>query len=178
MTTDEKGLLVRALGADEPPLQLDLDALEARGHARRRTHALVGVAAVSGGVMLAAGGHSTVDTAAPGSPLAPTEREIGYCYRTADIGSDAPNQHIAIGVGGRDGRVDLTGDIMQICSDSWQSNVYDFQPRQPGAAYYRVPQLVACVLTSKATSATEGAVGVFPGNTSTCAELGLPVAQL
>jgi hypothetical protein len=185
MTTDDKDLLVRALGADEPPLQLDLDALEARGQARRRTRALVGVAAavvgiaaISSGVMLTTGGHSTVDTAAPGSLLAPTEREIGYCYRTADIGSDAPNQHVAIGVGGRDGRVDLTGDIMQICGGSWQSNVYDFQPRQPGATLYRVPQLVACVLTSKATSVTEGAVGVFPGNNSTCAELGLPVAQL
>ena len=184
MTTDEKDLLVRALGADEPPLQLDLDALESRGQARRRHQALLGVAAavvgvagISAGVMLAAGGHSAVDTAAPGSPLAPTERQIGYCYRTADIGSTAPNQHIAIGVGGRDGRVDLTADIMQICSDSWQSNVYDFQPRQPGATAYRIPQLVACVLTSKAAGATEGAVGVFPGTANTCAELGLPVAQ-
>jgi hypothetical protein len=185
MTTDDKDLLIRALGADEPPLQLDLDAIEARGHARRRTRGLIavtaavlGVGAIAGGVVLGAGAPSALEAAAPGSLVLPTERDIAYCYQTADIGSTAPNQHVAIGVGGRDGRVDVTGQIMQICSGSWQSNVYDFQPRQAAGTSYRVPQLVACVLTGKATNATEGAVGVFPGDGSTCAALGLPTAQI
>jgi hypothetical protein len=108
--------------------------------------------------------------------VAPTEREVAYCYRTADIGSTEANQHVAIGVGGRDGRVDVTGQIMRICTDSWQSNVYDFQPRD--GASYRVPQLVACVLTGKAAAATKGAVGVFPGDGGTCAALGLPAARI
>ncbi|WIX93208.1 hypothetical protein [Amycolatopsis sp. DG1A-15b] len=185
MTTDDKDLLIRALGTDEPPLQLDLDAIEARGHARRRTRGLIavtaavlGVGAIAGGVVRGAGAPSALEAAAPGSLVPPTERDIAYCYQTADIGSAEPNQHVAIGVGGRDGRVDVTGQIMQICSGSWQSNVYDFQPRQAAGTSYRIPQLVACVLTGKATNATEGAVGVFPGNGSTCAALGLPTAQI
>ncbi|MEV6898951.1 hypothetical protein [Amycolatopsis sp. NPDC051372] len=184
MTTGDRELLIRALGTDEPPMRLDLDALEARGHARRRTRALTavtaavaGVAAVSGGVTVL-GGHSAVDAAAPGSLLAPTNREIGYCYRSADITSSAPNQHVGIGIGGRNGPVDVTGDIMQICSDNWKSNRLDYQPRQPGVTDYPVPPLVACVLNAHAVTAAEGAVGVFPGDASTCAELGLPVAQL
>ncbi|MFB9684523.1 hypothetical protein [Amycolatopsis plumensis] len=185
MTPTDKDLLLQALGTDEPPLHLDLDAIEARGQARRRTRGLIavttavlGVGAITGGVVLGAGAPNAVESAAPGSPVAPTEREIAYCYQTADIGSTQPNQHVAIGVGGRDGRVDLTGQIMQICSDSWQSNVYDFQPRQAAGTTYRIPRLVACVLTGKAANATEGAVGVFPGNGNTCAALGLPVAQI
>ncbi len=185
MTSEDKDLLVQALGTDEPPLHLDLDAIEARGRARRRRRGhiaiaatVLGVGAIAGGVALGVGAPSALQSAAPGSLVAPTEREIAYCYQSADIGSTAPNQHVAIGLGGRDGRVDLTAEIMQICSDSWRSNVYDFQPRQAAGATYRAPQLVACVLTGNAANATEGAIGVFPGNETTCASLGLPVAKL
>ena len=185
MTSDGKDILVRALGTDEPPLHLELEAIEARGHARRRTRsviavtaAVLGVGAIAGGVVLGAGAPSALEPAAPGSLVAPTERGIAYCYQTADIGSTLPNQHVAIGVGGRDGRVDVTGQIMEVCSDSWLSNVYDFQPRQAAGETYRIPQLVACVLTGKAANATAGAVGVFPGNDGTCAALGLPAARI
>ncbi len=75
----------------------------------------MGVGAVADG----AGAPGVLAAAAPGSPVAPTEREIAYCS----------------------GR------------------------------------LVACVLTGEAANATEGAVGVFPGNGSTCAALGLPAAR-
>ncbi|MGW4523912.1 hypothetical protein [Amycolatopsis sp. NPDC004378] len=174
MTTDEKDLLVRALGTDEPPLRLDLDALETRARTRVRTRALIGVViavATISAAALAVNGHEAVDSAGP------AERAVGYCYRTADIGSTAPNQHVMIGLGDRDGRVDVTGEIVRICGDSWQSNVYDFQPRRPGATSYPVPPLVACVLTAKAVDAGVGAVGVFPGTASTCAELGLQGAR-
>jgi hypothetical protein len=36
-----------------------------------------------------------------------------------------------------------------------------------------IPLLVACVLTDDAVNATAGAIGVFPGDSGTCAALGL-----
>lgn len=163
--TNEKDLLVQALGTDEPPLTLDFNAIEAKGRARRSavaTAAVVsGVGVITGGVVLGLG--------SAGNPGVPTEREIAYCYRTADITSDSPNQHIPVGIGGLGGRGDVTADIMQICADSWRSNVYGFQP--PEADH--IPPLVACVLTDDAVNATAGAIGVFPGDSGTCAALGL-----
>ena len=123
-----------------------------------------------------------VTPAAPGqvTTAAPREREIAYCYRTADITSTENNQHVAFGINGAgpNGRGDAAADSMSICATAWTDDYYEWQ--KPGLPRV-VPPLIACVLTSAAVDidpAAVGAVGVFPGNAQTCAAMGLPVAKI
>ncbi|GAA4538181.1 hypothetical protein [Amycolatopsis samaneae] len=193
--TKEKELFVRALGTDEPPLNLDFEALEATNTRRRRAKSIaplagaaVAVSAVIGGVALVTAPEAPPAVqAAAGAPPAvkvevPTVRDIAYCYRTADIGSREPSQRVPIGINGtgKDGRGDVAAVAMRICGSAWRDNVYHWQPPgdSPGQHQYAVPALVSCVLDSSALGAESGAVGVFPGDAATCAALGLSAARI
>lgn len=202
----EKELFERAVGADEPPVRVDFDEIEHRGRRalRRRRAVVPGVAAavtvvaLSGGLFLATGSGEersgqvpvaagpTSGTAGSGPPratdlrsAAPDTRDAAYCYRTADIGSNEPDQHVLVGVSGDDanGRGDVVSRIVDICRTAWKNNYYGWHPEGSGLEF-PVPQLVACVLGDAAVDAKDGAVAVFPGTPQTCAELGLPVAVL
>jgi hypothetical protein len=189
--TTERELLTSAVGSDQPPVSLDFDAIEAQGEraVRRRTKlALAGAAAavvlvgLGATALLTRGGPQTVSPAAPGqvTTAAPTEREIAYCYETADITSSADGQHVAVGVSGSsaDGRGDTAAHIMSYCATAWTEDYYQWQ--KPGLPRV-VPPLVPCVLTSDAVNidrAAVGAVGVFPGDATTCAAMGLSVAKI
>ncbi|MFF4597671.1 hypothetical protein [Amycolatopsis sp. NPDC001319] len=178
MTRD---LLDRALGSDEPPLGLDFEAIEAQGarSVRRRVRlALAGTAAVVIGAALGAVAVLQHPQASPASSgqityAKPNDREIAYCYHTADITSDAPGQHVGAGINGNspNGRGDIAAVIMDICATAWRDDYYEWHSPT-------VPPLVACVLTSEAVEAQAGAVAVFPGDERTCAAMGLPVADL
>ncbi|TVT54954.1 hypothetical protein FNH05_10115 [Amycolatopsis rhizosphaerae] len=196
----EQELFTRALGTDEPPLRLDVDALADANLRRRRPHPALSLAGTAAAVAIVIGGtvlltsHNATSPSRAGSPGAavgtpeikvepPTRRDIAYCYRTADISSQEPNQHVPIGINGKgkDGRGDVAADAMQICSTAWQENYYNWQ-RRPAASQgqyrFAIPALVSCVLDPDAVGVESGAVGVFPGDTATCAGMGLSVAQL
>ncbi|MET7998796.1 hypothetical protein ABZU76_48810 [Amycolatopsis sp. NPDC005232] len=189
--TTERELLERALGSRRPPVSLDFEAIEAQGAraVRRRTKlALAGTAAavvlvgLGGAALFTSGTPQTVTPAAGGqvTTVAPTEREIAYCYQNADITSSADNQHVAVGISGNsaNGRGDAAAAIISLCTTAWADDYYQWQ--KPGLPRV-VPPLVACVLTSAAVDidqAAVGAVGVFPGDATTCAAMGLPVAKI
>jgi hypothetical protein len=172
-------LFDQALGSDEPPVTIDFEAVEASGaRALRRRSALL-VSGVAAAVVLAIGG--AVFATQPSAPrdaaahgiryAAPTDRQRAYCYRTADISSDATNQHVMFGVSGP---ADTAAEAMDICSDAWKTDLYGWIPAgQPRAA----PPLIGCVLSSDALNAATGTVGIFPGTPQTCADLSLAVAK-
>ncbi|MEU4804937.1 hypothetical protein [Actinosynnema sp. NPDC023587] len=196
----------RAL-AGEPPLGLDFEAIEqagARSLRRRRAAvpaltAAAAVVVVGGVVALTGTGNgdadrtaqvagsgqtaSTVSTPARISTAVPITRTAAYCYRTADITTDEPDQHVMIGLAGNDpnGRGDVAARLLNICGMAWRDNLYGWQGPIRDGETYLVPQLVACVLDETAAAATEvfeGAAAVFPGTEQTCADMGLPVAEL
>ncbi len=200
--TTEKDLFTRALGTDEPPLRLDYEgpARQVRSRRFRPAWAVVAAAAAvatvlggaalinsTGSTALPSGGELQVGDAEPEVRVeAPTEREIAYCYRTADIRSTEVNQRVPIGINGngREGRGDVASRAMSICGDSWRNNYNGWQSvpvtTAPvvGGHQNAVPALVACVLNSDALKAESGAVGVFPGDPTTCARMGLATAEL
>ncbi|MBP2340072.1 hypothetical protein JOF41_006250 [Saccharothrix coeruleofusca] len=192
----------------EPPLRLDFEAIEragARSLRRRRAAVptLTAVAAIvvvggvvaltgtgSGGPTRVAGpgqsvpaGSPTRTAPAPISTAVPTTRTAGYCYRTADITTDEPDQHVMMGVAGDDpdGRGDVASRLLNICGMAWTENLYGWQGPVHEGGTHTAPQLVACVLDATAAAATDvvaGAAAVFPGTEQTCADMGLPVAEL
>ncbi|MEC3975205.1 hypothetical protein [Amycolatopsis sp. H20-H5] len=188
--TTERDLLDRALGTEEPPMNLDFDAIEstgARAVRRRRAMALTGTAAAV--VLAAVGGFAAFGPGAAGpqqisaasdgktTTAVPSNRTLAYCYRTADITSTAINQHIPVGINGsgEDGRGDVAASIVEICTGAWADDVYQWHT--PGLPRV-TPPLTACVLTRAAVDVEAGTVGVFPGDKQTCASMGLPVARL
>ncbi|MCU1684698.1 MAG: hypothetical protein JWQ81_5437 [Amycolatopsis sp.] len=175
----EHELFERALGVDEPPVTLDFEAIEAVGAraVRRRSKLALGGAAAAvvlavGGIIAAMSHSAALTTPAHGIRYAaPTDRSGAYCYRTADIGSVATNQHVLFGIS--DG--DAASGAMEICRSAWTDDVYQWIPDgQPRIA----PPLIACVLDSRAAKAMTGMVAVFPGTAQTCAELRLAVAKI
>ncbi|AHH98861.1 hypothetical protein GCM10010174_47370 [Kutzneria viridogrisea] len=193
----DKRVFDRALGGDEPPpMQLDFDRIEdaARRDTRRRVLPLVGAGAAVTVVLAGAVFFSVHDSGpmevTPAVPVAgsgttkaairtesPTIRDTAYCYKSASITSTETNQHVPAGLAAASGRGDAAGHILEMCGIGWKENAYAWQPLKPPGQVYDVPPLVACVLNSSAVQAQSGAVGVFPGNQQTCADMGLAVAQ-
>lgn len=172
-------LFEQALGGDEPPVAIDFEAIEASGARALRRRSVLRLSGVVAAVVLAIGGAALVTqqseprmTAAHGIRYAaPTDRTGAYCYRTADITSDATDQHVLFGVSGP---ADTASDAMGVCANAWKTNLYGWSPAgQPRVA----PPLIGCVLGSDAVDATSGMVGIFPGTAQTCADLGLAVAK-
>lgn len=132
---------------------------------------------IAGGAVLVIGGAGVGTAAALGAfSQAPTDRGMGSCYTAADL--DAPHGDFAVsstdGIPG-----DAAGAALELCSHFFGSGFYsatDPDYRDPmvdpnGPATHPVPPLIPCVMD-------DGSVGVFPGTAETCADLGLPVADL
>lgn len=148
---------------------------EGRSRSRRRRRlailacAVVGIGGVGVGTAAAFGVFS-----AP-----PTDRNMGHCYATADL-SD-PHNHSDFMVALPPGEAqttlnDAASQAMDICTGAWMQGMLsttDPKLREPQPPPWNrpVPPLIVCVLPS-------GQVGVFPGDKTTCARLGLPVAEL
>ncbi|MFC0434756.1 hypothetical protein [Kutzneria buriramensis] len=192
-----KSLLQQALGDEEPPMAVDVEAAERQGSRalRRRRQviplatAAIAVAVVAGGVIfvtarnpvqLPPAAHGQPAPTTPISTAAPSDITAAYCYRTPNITTslDKTNQHVMVGVNGHieGGRGDVRGAIMDICRQAWEANYYDWFPA--GSGKHAAPPLVACVLDADAVDAMAGTIGVFPGDAQTCANMGLPVARI
>ncbi|SHG35377.1 hypothetical protein [Streptoalloteichus hindustanus] len=200
MTLD-KQFFTRALGDDEPPLNLDFDKIEAAGRRSARRAKLFPLAAAAVVVAVAVAGvtftmarglpssgqitpaHPGGTQSAPKAPIwteAPTVRDPAYCYKSADLTSKEINQHVPTSISGRTetGRGDTAAHIVELCRIAWRDNIYEWRPAKPAGEAHDVPDLVACVLSSRSEDVESGAVGVFPGDEQTCADLGLAVARL
>lgn len=200
----EKELFERVLGADEPPLKLDVTAVERAGRRSLRRRRWIAPAAIA--VVTAAGltvavlglrsenDHGLEAAAAPSVPAAltpsseapdppryavPTTRTMAYCYRTADITTTEIRQHVLIGISGNDpdGRGDVAARAMPICTQAWEQGYWGWQPPVTDGRPHTAPALVGCILTDAAVKAQEGALAVMPGDESTCTRLGLPIAK-
>jgi hypothetical protein len=147
----------------------------AKRRSRRGVLVVATAAIVASGVGVGTAAALGVFRSAP-----PTDRHIAHCYTTADINDPSNHEDIAVGVGtggGNPSLRDAATAALDICRGGWMQGRYRAtDPKillDPKSSPwdYPVPHLTVCVLKS-------GQVGVFPGTEATCAELGLPVAEL
>ena len=131
---------------------------------RRRLILLVAIALI---VASAVAGIALLRTA----PV--TDKRTARCYTLAKVGSDKTFSGTTIGVAGPPGSVAHVDDAIASCSDLWRQGFL-----VPGASGIQrpkpdtsnpVPPLIACTLV-------DGRAGIFPGDSNTCATLGLPLA--
>ena len=102
-----------------------------------------------------------------------TDRTTARCYTTAAVGSGETFSGTTIGVLGAPGSTGQVDNAIANCSDLWRQGFLlqgksGMQRPSPNTSN-PVPPLVACTLPS-------GIAGVFPGDQSTCTQLGLPLA--
>lgn len=118
--------------------------------------------------------------AAFGAFSPPTDRRIAYCFTTADLHDPANREDFSVATGPGDANPslhDAAASALDICAGGWQQGRFSAtSPKislnpKPAPWNYTVPPLIACVLP-------DGSVGVFPGDATTCASLGLPTAKL
>lgn len=140
---------------------------------RRRALAIVGIVVVTGG--------ASVGTAAALGLFSakPTDRKFATCYATDDVNGKDNHLDITVATGG-DGNAsekDAANSAMDICTGAWQqgrlsaTDVKVHEDPQSPPWNRKVPPLIACVLPS-------GQVGIFPGTSQTCRDLGLLIAEL
>jgi hypothetical protein len=102
-----------------------------------------------------------------------TDKRTARCYTLANVGSDKTFNGTTIGVAGLPGSVAQVDDAIASCSGLWRRGFLvhgatETQRPKPNTTN-PVPPLVACTLP-------DGIAGIFPGDTHTCARLGLPLA--
>lgn len=145
---------------------------------KQRLSRMARVMIVAGGVALfAAAGLGTA--AALGVFSAPvTDRSIAHCYANADPNGAA--NHFDVTVADRPGAAiseqDAAAIALTICRGAWQQGrltttvPYLRDEPQPGPWTDPAPRLIACVLD-------DGQVAIFPGDTATCQQMNLPIAE-
>lgn len=141
----------------------------ARLHRPLRAGAIV----LAGAVLLAGAGVGVA--AAFGAFSKPTERGTAHCYATAAVDDKLSNYSTFMfatptGVG------DTAAVALEICQRDWNDGRFHAKPPyvtepDPTGVDHPVPSLVVCVLEA-------GDVGVFPGDSDTCARLNLTIADL
>lgn len=129
-----------------------------------------------GAAVLVLGGAGIGTAAALGAfSSEPTDRGVAYCYAQAAV--DGPRVTFSV-AGAPDQTGDSAASALSICRKQWGTGavrgsepylVRDVDVNQPPS--FPVPDLAVCVLD-------EGAVAVFPGRDSVCAQLGLANATL
>lgn len=123
----------------------------------RRISVTIGTLGVAG-LTMGAGAAYLASAPAP-------DKSLVHCYNAASVSSDALGTDTNYPPG--------STDPVAACAGLWQigsvrAGVFQAQsPQPPGVAPLAVPQLVACTL--------HGVAAVFPGPSSTCQHLGLPV---
>jgi hypothetical protein len=131
---------------------------------RRRIIFVVAIAAVLGS---AAAGVAVLRTA----PV--TDKRTARCYTQANVGSGEMFSGTTIAAPGTPGSIGQVNNAMAFCSDLWRQGfllpgVTGIQRPKPNTSN-PVPSLIACTLPN-------GIAGIFPGDSSSCATLGLPLA--
>lgn len=173
--TEQPDLRISSAARDQHLRLLDHLAQGRRTHTRWWRKWAVILAASLG---LGAAGLGTA--AAFGAFSAPTDRRIAYCFTTADLNDPANREEFTVATAPNDTNPslrDAAASALDICAGGWQQGRFSAtNPKisldpKPAPWNYPVPPLVACVLPN-------GSVGVFPGDTTTCASLGLPTAML
>ncbi len=158
---------------------LSADTPTRRRSIRRRTHRRAGIAAGIAFVLVGGAGVGTAAALGLLSPKPPADRRIAHCYTTDSLTSPDNREDVTVATGsaGNPSLRDAASSAVDICRGGWQQGRYSeggtkiLLDPQPPPWNYPVPPLVACVLKS-------GEVGVFPGDSTTCQNLGLPVAKL
>lgn len=154
---------LRALPNDEPAVPA--------ANQRRRHRGLV-VIGISTAIVLAAGGGTAAALGLFGrAPTADTSS--AFCYATTNLDDESVNNRTEFALG--DGQTQELGDAaaagLDICAIYWRSGLFTIGGATnpdvlPTGGTQEVPPLVACVLPN-------GQAGIFPGDTTTCENLGL-----
>jgi hypothetical protein len=102
-----------------------------------------------------------------------TDKRTARCYTATSVGSGNTFSGTTIGVPGPPGSVAQVNDAIASCSDLWRQGflvrgLTEIQRPKPNTSN-PVPPLIACTLP-------DGIAGIFPGDSNTCAGLGLPLA--
>jgi hypothetical protein len=101
-----------------------------------------------------------------------TNKTDARCYTVASTaGADHYTTVAAAGPPGRPGRVE---DALSVCGDLWREGFLStgasgITRPENSSVSHRVPALVVCTMA-------DGSAAVFPGNSDTCAKLGLATA--
>lgn len=119
--------------------------------------------------LLAGGGVAAAVVAL--QPQAPAVRDIARCYSevSTDFSTSFPGTEVAIATqpGGTQS-TDVPSQVVSLCGAIWRVGFPSHGSTSVSTGQNNpVPALVACVLPS-------GEAAVFPGDSSTCAKLGLP----
>ena len=139
---------------------------ETVGAARRLRPRLI-IAALTAGVLIAAGGGTAVAFVFFSNA---SDTSTGYCYATATLDESSNNRTEFAAAGTEINPNNAAVVSLEVCEAYWRSGVFAggtvdvSQPPAGGA--WPVPPLVACVLPS-------GKAAVFPGDPTTCRTLGL-----
>ena len=136
---------------------------------RRRWWRRGGITLLAGGLVLAGAGAATAFL----TRAQPDDPEIVRCFSVAapPFTSGAPGSYDA-SYGPGDGTLDQSAALaIELCGYGWAEGRLPWpETKDPGytnPAPSPVPELQACILP-------DGIVGVFPGDTRTCTQLGLP----
>jgi hypothetical protein len=137
-----------------------------RSGLRRRRRLVLGVA-----IAVVLGSAVAGITLLQSAPV--TDKTTARCYTEAALGSGGTFSGATIGALGAPGSTARVDNAIATCSDLWRqgfllSGKTGIQRPGPNTAN-PVPPLIACTLPN-------GIAGVFPGDQSTCASLGLPLA--
>jgi hypothetical protein len=103
-----------------------------------------------------------------------TDKSTARCYTVASLAGGDSFSGTTIRPAGTPGSAAQVDNALGVCSDLWRQGFLrlgatSIQRPAPNTTH-EVPLLVACTLSN-------GTAGVFPGDASTCAKLGLPSAS-
>lgn len=167
---------LREIAADAPALDEMRSRLRPTG--RRWTPVLaaagvVAVATATAATLAVTGGARTASTGASPSTAAPTQPWYAVCFGEPDLSTGLrADQGMAQKVGAVN-TAPRPEDWLDVCAMHWQGDTFTVDSiGNPDGSVPAAPPgltLVACVLP-------DGTYGIFRGPTSTCADLGLPVA--
>lgn len=159
--------------------------LQARARRRRNLGVLGTVAAVVavGAVTLLVRGASdrvgvASDAATPdhrSTVLSSTYR----CYASAELGIETPPfNYLGVSIGSRSEVEPVVAGpyALESCTEKWQAGSFrQTSPyrNDPPVPTTEIPQLVTCILPPSISGDGQSGVGVFPGDSTTCATLGL-----
>jgi hypothetical protein len=150
--------------------QLETLVAAGAGRRQRRKPALIATCAAAIVVGTSAGALVYVHHTQP-----VTNKSEARCYTVANLAGGEQFHGTTIAEAGvPGGKAPQVDNAVSVCADLWRQGFLlpgaAGVARQPDTkAHHRVPPLVACVMP-------DGTAAVFPGNSRTCASLGLPRA--
>lgn len=106
---------------------------------------------------------------------APTNPDLAYCYRTADLASPDPTQNVGMVLD----RGNVAAYSIEFCQEAWEQDRHGWRAaqREVDGTDPMPASLIACTIPAPGGEAGT-VVAVFPGTEQTCASMGVPVAPL